>query len=862
MFPLLPIGLLAAGWLVADAHRPKPAPVGKRERPEPEAKPKAKPAPAPPEPPSAMPRAGADLLIAPQPNEGGRAILAKLPEGPGAKREEAIQDAVRAGHFAPIQWVPITNTAGSRRIRFHVSADVLKLGNQADAVRVSASHATAQRIADLLGTALPTPLIVDLIHHQAAVRIQPCLREASALTPVMLEHDACVSQRIRAAAPTWTGAEGAASNLGKDWVLTNRLLEAPGKRKAANYGWFDNGAPNGLLWQPLGLAHNDEHVDYSQLLRLVRRDVEVDGRPMDIEQVLADPELAWLLSKEGRLKVLRLPSVAKPSAPRREAPGGAAPAVELDPVRGMENTSAAFRAKVIDIARRLEMDPNHLMLIMSFESAASFSPSKRNPKSGATGLIQFLPSTARAMGTTVERLAAMTAEDQLDVVERYFQRYAGRLKTLQDAYMVVLWPAAVGKGLDHVLWRKGSKEYEQNSGLDIPRRPGEEKKGYVTVADAVRKVRAMRKPKGATPPAAPAAPAPGPPAGPVKPIEPAALLPERAVRRSLAELERGAGESPRGSNAGPDVRMYFAGVVRDGKPLKLESGDWCAAAACWAAHIERRSAEEPIPHEWRASGIEIQQDAEKIGAWRPVADVRAGKWTPARGDLALWQRGEAGSWQRHVARLLEVEGSAFRTIGANEDNAWRIAPHDLGEPNLLGFVDYTAPGPRVEAPFRGARVLLVGDSLAAGMSPPLKRRIAEDGATLATVARVGTSIRQWARNGWLAEALAQARPALVLVSLGTNDMETQGDRTDDIRAILDRVRGAGARMVWVEPPTMPTLRDRAGVRVALHATIRPESLFPGPSVPIQRAKDQIHATPQGYADLSAALWSWVKAREV
>jgi lysophospholipase L1-like esterase len=308
--------------------------------------------------------------------------------------------------------------------------------------------------------------------------------------------------------------------------------------------------------------------------------------------------------------------------------------------------------------------------------------------------------------------------------------------------------------------------------------------------------------------------------------------------------------------------VYFSGVERDGKPFKLESGDWCAAAACWAAYVERRSTEDYIPHGWRASGIEIQQDAEKIGAWRPVADVRARKWTPARGDLAILERGEERSWQRHVARVVEIEGSTFRTIGANEDHAWRMTAHDLGEPNLLGFIDYTAPGPRLEGSFRGARVLLVGDSLAAGMASPLKRRLAEDGATLATVARGGTSIRQWARSGWLAEALAQARPALVLVSLGTNDMVAEGNRTEDIRAILDRVREVGAPVVWVEPPSMPTLRDRAGVRATLHATVPRASLFPSPSVPIQRAKDQIHATPQGYADLAAALWSWVKAQEV
>jgi len=841
---LLPVGLFALGWAVS---RPPQQPiVARRQRPRgaPTRTPRADtgggPAPKP------TPAAGGGLTIAPRANEGGRAILARFPEGAGPEREAKIIDAVRAGHFAPIRWATITNTAGRNRIRFHVSADVLKLGNETDAVRVSATHATAQRIADLLGTTLPTPLIVDLIHHQAAVKVPPCLRPVTSRTAAILEQDECISRRLREAAPTWSGIEGAASTLGKDWVLTNRLLEQPGKRMAANYGWFDAHAPNGVLWQPVGLAHNHEHVDYSQLLRLVRRDAKVNGRPMDIDEVLTDPELAWLLSKEGPLKVLRLPSVPRPESAAPKPPGNVPP-VALDPVVGFEKTSDAFRAKVVEVARRLEMDPNHLMLIMSFETRGTFSPSERNPYSGATGLIQFLSSTARNLGTTLEKLAAMSAVEQLDWVERYLQPFAGRLKTLQDAYMAVLWPRAIGKAPDYVLWRKGTKEYTQNAALDASG------KGYVTAEDAVRKVRAMAKAKPA--PSAPAAE--GTTGRPNPQTDPSLPLAERAVRRSLAELSRGAGESPRGTNAGPDVRMYFAGVARDGKPLKLETGDWCAAAACWAAFVERRPGER-IPHEWRASGIELEQDAAQVGAWRSVEEVRAGRWKPARGDVAIWQRGQAGGWQRHVARVVVIDGTKLQTIGANEDHAWRLTAHDLAEPSLRGFIDYAAPAPGPRASVQGARVLLVGDSLAAGLGLPLKRLVTTDGAILGTVGRVGTTIRQWARGGWLAEALTQAKPGLVLVSLGTNDMESPGDRSGDIAAIIDRVRAAGAGLVWIEPPDMPTLRDRAQVRATLHATIPAERLFPGPSVPIQRAKDRIHATPQGYADLAAALWSWVK----
>jgi hypothetical protein len=75
---------------------------------------------------------------------------------------------------------------------------------------------------------------------------------------------------------------------------------------------------------------------------------------------------------------------------------------------------------------------SYLMAIMSFESDG-FNPAARNELSGATGLIQFMPSTAKELGTATDALARMSAEDQLDYVAAYFAPFKGRLNTLEDA---------------------------------------------------------------------------------------------------------------------------------------------------------------------------------------------------------------------------------------------------------------------------------------------------------------------------------------------------------------------------------------------------------------------------------------------
>lgn len=134
----------------------------------------------------------------------------------------------------------------------------------------------------------------------------------------------------------------------------------------------------------------------------------------------------------------------------------------------------AFAQKAIIVARQIDVPPSDLMACMAWESGETFSPAIRNGAgSGAVGLIQFMPQTAAAMGTSTEQLAAMTGVQQLDYVERYFRPWRGRLRDLGDLYMAILWPAGIGKPMDHILFRRDDaqrpKLYLQNKGLDIDR---------------------------------------------------------------------------------------------------------------------------------------------------------------------------------------------------------------------------------------------------------------------------------------------------------------------------------------------------------------------------------------------------------
>jgi Transglycosylase SLT domain len=144
----------------------------------------------------------------------------------------------------------------------------------------------------------------------------------------------------------------------------------------------------------------------------------------------------------------------------------------MNPLAWGAKVSPEFKSKVISTAAQLGIDPDWLMSCIAFESGETFSPSVKNAAgSGAVGLIQFMPQTAALLGTSTEDLAGMTAEKQLDYVARYFRHWAGKVKSLADLYMVILWPAAVGQPDYYVLFDRDDpnhpKRYLQNRGLDF-----------------------------------------------------------------------------------------------------------------------------------------------------------------------------------------------------------------------------------------------------------------------------------------------------------------------------------------------------------------------------------------------------------
>lgn len=122
--------------------------------------------------------------------------------------------------------------------------------------------------------------------------------------------------------------------------------------------------------------------------------------------------------------------------------GNSATAAKLE-AEALQKHGPEFVQKVKEMATRLGVKPEWILAVMKNESG--MSTTAKNPNGGATGLIQFMPATARGLGTTTEALSKMSAVEQLKYVEKYYAPFAGKIKSGTDLYMATFWPAGVGK---------------------------------------------------------------------------------------------------------------------------------------------------------------------------------------------------------------------------------------------------------------------------------------------------------------------------------------------------------------------------------------------------------------------------------
>lgn len=160
--------------------------------------------------------------------------------------------------------------------------------------------------------------------------------------------------------------------------------------------------------------------------------------------------------------------------------GDVQPGDSVAAVEKIDRLSPSDLAALKRTADELGISVDALAAVMSIEGG--FNPQAHNPDSGATGIIQFIPSTAERLGTTVEELRTMTFQQQLPYVVDFYEM--NRCTGVQDPgelYVCTFCPALKGKPEDFVVGERGVTDvvspcatkasmdtvYTQNRGLDV-----------------------------------------------------------------------------------------------------------------------------------------------------------------------------------------------------------------------------------------------------------------------------------------------------------------------------------------------------------------------------------------------------------
>lgn len=192
--------------------------------------------------------------------------------------------------FVPVQ-VEIIDSATGKTIKatYYVAPDYLSIGTDNDWARINITPYAAQKIADSFDCFLPTRKMVDDIHKAAKVKLEPmpmyAFRDS---TPTMYHHHLIVEGQRK-------GRKGLISGIQKDVVISGKISRDTRPERVAIYGWHKL---DGQPIQPLYTGHIYWWVDYSQGIRLIYRNIKVNGKWMDYTTILKDPLLQKLLCDE------------------------------------------------------------------------------------------------------------------------------------------------------------------------------------------------------------------------------------------------------------------------------------------------------------------------------------------------------------------------------------------------------------------------------------------------------------------------------------------------------------------------------------------------------------------------------------
>ena len=145
----------------------------------------------------------------------------------------------------------------------------------------------------------------------------------------------------------------------------------------------------------------------------------------------------------------------------------------------------------------------------------------------------------------------------------------------------------------------------------------------------------------------------------------------------------------------------------------------------------------------------------------------------------------------------------------------------------------------------------MGDSLAQGLSAPIKKYAKDNKIKYHSRTVVGSTSANWSHSESLNQDLKKYNPDLIVVSLGTNDMRGDKSPQKSMETISQKLISTGAKIIWLIPPSMP-FPDRGVREIINHLPSQINKLSCDDST-LERSEDKIHFTQKGYDDWAKCI---------
>ncbi len=150
-------------------------------------------------------------------------------------------------------------------------------------------------------------------------------------------------------------------------------------------------------------------------------------------------------------------------------------------------------------------------------------------------------------------------------------------------------------------------------------------------------------------------------------------------------------------------------------------------------------------------------------------------------------------------------------------------------------------------------VLLIGDSMAAGLAPFLKKRVEAEGGRFLAEPEQSSTIIWWQGSGRLRKLLAEHQPDIVFIALGSNElfMRQPELRSPVIKRMVEEMDGRPA--YWIGPLSW---KPGAGLLRVIEENFQSGHFYNSDDLKAPRGTDGKHPTPQGYEQWTEFVWNW------